>query len=103
MPDVARSTKPDKFQMFLEMCEVTKTVGGKLPPGLYLVFDAYSYPVIKSIRNGLLGAQTETGIRPAPQVGQPCPTCGAGEHCRFPNPGRCPPVMYLVAGSMNIF
>ena len=49
--------KLDKFQMFLEMCEATKTVGGKLPPGLYLVFDAYSYPVNKSVRNDLLGAQ----------------------------------------------
>ena len=70
MPNPVEIANLGKFQMFLEMCEVTKTVGGKLPPGLYLVFDAYSYPVIKSIRNGLLGAQTETGIRPAPQVGQ---------------------------------
>ena len=78
MPIPVKITNLGKFQTFLEMCEVTKAVGGKLPPGLYLVFDAYSYPVIKSIRNGLLGAQTETGIRPAPQVGQRCPTCGSG-------------------------
>ena len=96
MPNPGEIANLSKFQMFLEMCEVTKTLGGKLPPGLYLVFDAYSYPVIKSVRNNLLSAQTEIGI----QAGR---TCAAGEHDRFRNPGRCPPGVYLVAGSMNIF
>ena len=63
MPNPVEIANLGKFQMFLEMCEVTKTVGGKLPPGLYLVFDAYSYPVIKSVRNNLLSAQTEIGIQ----------------------------------------
>ena len=63
MPNPGEIANLGKFQMFLEMCEVTKTLGGKLPPGLYLVFDAYSYPVIKSVRNDLLSAQTEIGIQ----------------------------------------
>ena len=97
MPNPGEIANLGKFQMFLEMCEVTKTLGGKLPPGLYLVFDAYSYPVIKSVRNNLLSAQTEIGIH-RPHIHM----CGRPES-RFQFSGEVPPPgVYLVVGSMNI-
>ena len=70
MPNPMDGAKLSKFQMFLELCEVARTIGEKLPPGLYLVFDTYSYHVIKSVPNDLLSAQIKLGSRLAAVVRQ---------------------------------
>ena len=46
MPNPVEIANLGKFQMFLEMCEVTKTVGGKLPLDYTWFFGSFKLYVI---------------------------------------------------------